>query len=102
MDDRIDFDETTESTVGAVCESIETNLWLAQGYARRDLAGLASDCLRSAWHEYIRFGDVLTAYTGSQTLRDRLVAAMALHGNGTLAGLEQSASLFAESEVCAA
>ncbi len=101
MDDRIEFEDMAETTVGAVCESIETNLWLARGYERRGLAGLAADCLRSAWHEYVRFSDVLRVYTGSDALRDRLVADMVRHGAPALAGLDGFPEL-EMAEACAA
>ncbi len=88
MDDLIEFEDMAETTVGVVCESVETNLWLARGYERRGLVGLAADCLRSAWHEYVRFGDVLRVYTGSDALRDRLIAELVRHGAPELAGLD--------------
>ena len=64
-----------DTTVGAVYESIETNLWQADGYFTQGATGLAIECLRSAWSEYVRFCDILRVYGGSGTeqLGSRLV-----------------------------
>lgn len=72
--DRIeDFEDVT---VGSVYESIETNLWLAEAYFRNGHEGLAIECLREAWMEYVRFRDVLMAYSGSGELGERLVRSL--------------------------
>ena len=70
-----DVDEQEEGTVGVVCESIETNLWLAEGYFHRGMEGLAIECLRSAWMEYVRFSEVLRVYSGDDLGR-RLIRAL--------------------------
>jgi hypothetical protein len=65
-------DETEDMTVGILYDSIETNLWLADAYFLRGAKGLAIECLRSAWLEYVRFRDVLRVYAGDD-LGDRLL-----------------------------
>src|SRR5690348_9086447 len=64
--DRIE--DVEDVTVGSVYESIETNLWLAEAYFRNGHEGLAIECLREAWMEYVRFRDVLMAYSSSGEL----------------------------------
>ncbi len=76
-----------DDCVSTLHDSIETNLWLAEGYAWKGDHDLACECLRSAWHEYVRFGEILRAYTGGDSLRDRLVAALVRSGDEALAGL---------------
>ena len=58
-----DYEDTT---VGDVHESIETNMWLADAYFAQGAEGLARECLRAAWLEYLRFNEILAAYTCSQ------------------------------------
>lgn len=60
-----------DTTVGDVHESIETNIWLAQAYFSQQADGLARECLRAAWYEYVRFNEILGVYAGA-ALGDRL------------------------------
>jgi len=69
-----------EETVGTLCDSIETSLWMAAAYRRQGARGLAAECLRSAWSEYLRFSDVLSVYAGAE-LGTRLVRALGEAGN---------------------
>lgn len=68
--------EMEECTLGAVYESIETNLWLAEAYCQRDAEGLAVECLRAAWMEFLRFRDILCVYDGSESLGQRVMEAL--------------------------
>ena len=74
------FEEEFE-TVGSVWEAIQSNLRLSEQLERKGFSALAGDHVRSAWNEYVRFGDILCAYTGSDDLRDRLIAAMLRTGS---------------------
>jgi hypothetical protein len=82
-------DELEETTVGSVYESIETNLWLAEGYFARGASGLAIECLRSAWCEYVRFRDILLVYDSSSVdhLGERLVRALVNRAGDSAASL---------------
>jgi hypothetical protein len=79
-----------DCTLGAVYESIETNLWLAEAYSQRGAEGLAVECLRAAWMEYLRFRDILCVYDRSESLgRSVMDALMKLSGvSGALIGFE--------------
>ena len=74
------FEEEFE-TVGWVWEAIESNLSLSEQLERKGCSAAARDQIRSAWNEYVRFGDILCAFTGSEELRDRLIAAMLRTGS---------------------
>ncbi|MCC6728552.1 MAG: hypothetical protein IT208_04360 [Chthonomonadales bacterium] len=78
MEPRESRHEGTENdmTIGMLHESIETNLWLADAYFLRGAAGLAVECLRDAWLEYVRFREVLRVYEGSDALGERLRVAL--------------------------
>lgn len=85
-------EETEETTVGSVYESIETNLWQAEGYFSRGAAGLAIECLRSAWCEYVRFRDILCVYECNDSasvdlLGERLVRALVNRAGDSAASL---------------
>jgi hypothetical protein len=60
------LEEVEDTTVSAVYDSIETNLWQAEGYFAKGAASVAMECLRSAWQEYLRFRDVLVVYGGTE------------------------------------
>jgi hypothetical protein len=67
--DNYDLDQSgdyEDTTVGDVHESIETNMWLAEAYFVQGAEGLARECLRAAWHEYLRFNDILAVYNRSE------------------------------------
>lgn len=92
MEETLDFademlDEEEDMTVGAVCESIETNLWLADAYFLRGAEGLAVECLRTAWLEYVRFHEILNVYAGREALGERLVQALVTKAGGAVASL---------------
>lgn len=100
MDEPVDFTDETqdaegETTVGAVCESIETRMWLADAYFLRGAEGLAVECLREAWLEYVRFRDILNVYTQGEALGSRLVRALSRAGD-SLASLALGAAPAAE------
>jgi hypothetical protein len=92
-DEALELDEELEeTTVGSVYESIETNLWLAEGYFSRGASGLAIECLRSAWCEYVRFRDVLCVYECSDSasvdqLGERLVRTLVNRAGDSAASL---------------
>ncbi len=81
-----------DCTLGAVYESIETNLWLAEAYGQRGAEGLAVECLRAAWMEYLRFRDILFVYDGSESLGQRVMDALMKLSNESdaLTGFELS------------
>jgi hypothetical protein len=83
-----------DCTLGAVYESIETNLWLAEAYLQRGAEGLSAECLRAAWMEYLRFRDILCVYDGSESLGRRVIAALMRQSqkSGALIGLEMRVS----------
>lgn len=74
----LEDEEYEDTTVSAVIDSIETNLWQAEGYFRSGSEGVGVECLRAAWLEYVRFRDVLKVYLGAEadSLGDRLVSAL--------------------------
>src|SRR2546421_11943846 len=76
-----------DDCVAALHDSIETNIWQAEAYARHGEPGIARECLRSAWNEFMRFADVLRAYESSNHLRDRLMDALVRSGDASLAGI---------------
>ena len=76
-----------ETTVGDVYESIETNIWQAEGYFMQGANGLAIECLRSAWSEYIRFRDILAVYDSGPTLGERLIQALVARAGDSAAAL---------------
>jgi hypothetical protein len=82
-----------DCTLGAVYESIETNLWLADAYFQRGAEGLAVECLRAAWMEYLRFRDILCVYDGSESLGQRVMTALMNQSkeSGALIGFEMRA-----------
>lgn len=82
-------DELEETTVGSVYESIETNLWQADGYFAQGASGLAIECLRSAWSEYVRFRDIIYVYDSAAGggLGDRLVRALVGRAGASSAAL---------------
>ena len=84
-----DAEDIEDTTVGSVCESIETNLGLAEGYFAQDAAGLATECLRSAWLEYVRFRDILHVYdsSGVAALGERLVRSLVERAGDSAAAL---------------
>jgi len=101
MEDVLDFadetpEESGETTVSAVCESIETRLWLADAYFLRGAEGLAIECLREAWLEYVRFRDVLNVYAGSDDLGGRLVRALVSRAGESVGSLALGAEVEAE------
>lgn len=81
-----EWEEYTEDSVGAVYDTIESGMWQAERLARRGARTLAAECLRTAWHQYLRFADVLHAYEGGHALRDRLLNALMAIGDGGLLG----------------
>jgi hypothetical protein len=87
MNEVLEYDAFDSECVSALHDSIETNLWQAEAYARHGEHGVARECLRTAWNEYMRFADVLQAYTGGKSLRDRLVEALVRSGDASLAGM---------------
>lgn len=70
--------EYTDCTVHDVCESVETNLWLADAYRKRRAYGLARECERAACNEFRRFADILTIYAGADFGRRVQLAARRL------------------------
>lgn len=86
IDEMEDGNELEDSTVGDLQESIETNLWLAEGYFLQGASGLGVECLRSAWLEYVRFRDVLGVYGGTD-LGKRLVEALVFRAGDDAAAL---------------
>lgn len=62
MTDLSPYDDLTISTV---TESIETNLLMAEQYHASMSPGVAAECTRAAWQEYIRYRDVLLTYIGA-------------------------------------
>ncbi len=82
-------DELEDSTVGSVYESIETNLWQADGYLAQGATGLATECLRAAWLEYVRFRDILVVYGGiyGEDLGGKLVRALVERAGDSAASL---------------
>jgi hypothetical protein len=66
--------ELDDSTIGEVCESIETSLWLAESYEKQGATGLARACVESAYSEFLRFDDKLRA-CGGDALANRVEAA---------------------------
>jgi hypothetical protein len=78
-DEAVETEEYLEdTTVGSIYESIETNLWQADGYFAQGASGLAVECLRSAWSEYVRFRDILAVYDSTVVadLGQRLIRAL--------------------------
>jgi hypothetical protein len=75
MDNREEMETLEDTTVGCVCESIETNLWQAEAYFSRGERGIAVECLREAWMEYVRFSEILKVYDG-EALGRQLVQAL--------------------------
>ncbi len=71
------IEETEETSVGSILDSIETNLWLSEAYFLRGAEALAVECLRSGWEEYLRFAEVLRVYSGGDSLRDTLLQRLA-------------------------
>jgi hypothetical protein len=94
-DEEMEMEEDIEeTTVGSVYESIETNLWLADSYFSRGAAGLAIECLRSAWCEYVRFRDILRVYDSSSVdqLGERLVRTLVDRAGDSAASLALGAT----------
>ena len=96
LDEAFDVDafdsDLEDTTVGDIYESIETNLWLSDGYFAEGASGLAMECLRSAWSEYVRFRDILRVYEACESgaansLGERLVRALTARAGDSAADL---------------
>lgn len=68
-------DEIEDLTLGAIWESIETHLWLAEAYHLRGADSLARAEVSEAWQEYTRFEPHLREFDAG-TLADRVIKAI--------------------------
>ncbi len=97
MDEDLDrYEEYAEDSVGAIYDTVEMGIWQAERLARRGFRSLAAECLRTAWHQYLRFVDVLKVYAGGPALHDRLLAALLAIGDGGLVSGLDSAQILDE------
>ncbi len=81
-------DRSAESVlIDVLSDSIAARLRLSDGYARDGQEGLALECLRSAWSQYVRFADAFRGSQAALPLANRLIEALVLSGDESLAGL---------------
>ena len=89
-------------TVGSTWENMEEGLRASERLERAGSVAAARDRRLAIWNEYVRMSDLLQVYTGSKSLGDRLIEALArvdaqclAEGGAVSAQMEPAAALAA-------